>query len=186
MAALTEFNPEAHGMRVAGEIRRKPRSPSARKAPKPPFADAVWWSFEQGKPLEVTVKTSGAADTVRALKRAARYDEREHKGTEVRVQISVDAALDNDGQPRKGWSVVKFLGHEPFILGRRVTMERLKADQPEPAPPAPAGHRRRTVARTRGQHAKTALPHPVDGPVITPGDPSFLLTRGKLGSSRFT
>ena len=109
MQTLKEFNPEAHGLRVAGTpITRKPRTPSSKSAPKPKYADAVWFSFTEGKPLEVSVPVARVEDTIRQLKQAARYLDRSHKPkAEVRVQISVEPELDTDGQPvkrRSRWS----------------------------------------------------------------------------------
>ena len=178
MQTLKEFNPEAHGLRVAGTpITRKPRTPSAKSAPKPKYADAVWFSFTEGKPLEVSVPVARVEDTIRQLKQAARYLDRTHKPkTEVRVQISVEPELDTDGQPVKpAKSLVKFLGHEPFLLGRRVSKERL-SPAPEPVQPnTPAhGRRKRTVAATTvGRHVKTALRCAVVRAVITPEAPGF-------------
>lgn len=175
MQTLTEFNPEAHGMRVTTPIERKQRTPSSRTAPKPKYANAVWWSFQNGKPLEVEVRVAVVADTVRALKQAARYLERTHKDDEVRVQISVEPAMEADGDklvPKKGYSLVKFLGHEPFLLGRRIAKVALDTAAAEPEAPAkPASHRRRTPSATRASHRRTALRRALARPVITPRSP---------------
>lgn len=146
MPTITEFNPAEAGLRVAQTpIQRRKRRPSAKAKDKPPFADAVWFSFENGKPLETEVPTRAVEDTVRALKRAARFLDRS-KDFEVRVQIGVEAVMGDDGQPVKpARSTVKFLGHEPFRLGRRVAKE--NAEALASARPVPA--RRRTVAATR-------------------------------------
>ena len=109
MQTLKEFNPEAHGLRVAGTpITRKPRTPSAKSAPKPKYADAVWFSFTEGKPLEVSVPVARVEDTIRQLKQAARYLDRTHgPKTEVRVQISVEPSWTltaSPSSPRSRWS----------------------------------------------------------------------------------
>lgn len=179
----TEFNPAAHGLRVADEpIRRKPRSPNSRATPKPQYADAVWYSFQHGTPLEISVRVPAAADTVRKLKRAARYLERVHsaqgKKVEVRVQISVEADPD-PGKPNH--SLVKFLGHEPWLLGRRISMEKghlgaTEAYKLADLPPEGGQHRKRSVSGVRGTHRKTALRpvrRPVVRAVITPHTPQF-------------
>jgi hypothetical protein len=195
MATITEFKPEAHGLRVASTpITRKPRRPSTKPAPKPQYADAVWYSFtkstpEQPVPLEVSVRVASVEDTIRKLKTAARYLERTHskpgRKVEVRVQISVEPELGTDGQPVKpAKSLVKFLGHEPFMLGRRVSKERVMGVQEEAAlDQVPARHRKRTVAGTRGGHRRTALPRAVAGSVITPDEPQFS-RRGRTGARR--
>ena len=177
MQTLKEFIPEAHGLRVTTPLTRKPRSPSAKQAPKPKYADAVWFSFTEGKPLEVSVPVARVEDTIRQLKQASRYLDRTHKPkTEVRVQISVEPELDTDGQPVKpAKSLVKFLGHEPFLLGRRIAKERLDSGPDAVAVPSGGSHRRRTVAGAR--HAKTALRCAVVRAVITPEAPSFPLMR---------
>lgn len=177
MGTLTGFDPEAAGFRVATPIRRRKRRASTKPAPKPQYADAVLYSFQNGTPLEVSVRTSAVEDTVRRLKRAARYQERT-TGFEVRVQISVEAYTDEDiaaDQKLKNKSRVKFLGHEPWLLGRRISKaraEELGATEPEAPAPAPARHRR-TVAGTRARHAKTALQHAMVWPVITAGEPPY-------------
>jgi hypothetical protein len=173
MGTLTAFDPQSAGFRVATPIHRKPRRASARATPKPQYADAVWYSFQNGIPLEVSVRTTSVEDTVRRLKRAARYLERTH-GDEVRVQISVEAYSDeevaaDDKLAKK--SRVKFLGHRPFMLGRRISKARAEELGAEPeAPAAPARHRR-TVAGTRSKHAATALRPAVVRAVITAGKP---------------
>ena len=178
---LEEFVPTAHGVRVADTpITRKQRTPSSRKTPRPKYANAVWWSFQAGKPLEVEVRVKDAADTVRALKQAARYLDRTRKDDEVRVQISVEPAMEAEGDtlvPKKGYSLVKFLGHEPFLLGRRIAKEALDKADAEPESAAPASHRRRTPAATRASHRKTALRRGVARPVITPHSPRMLSFR---------
>ena len=208
MQTLKEFNPAAHGLRVASTpITRKPRTPSSKSAPKPKYADAVWFSFQQAEPLELEVRLASVEDTIRKLKQAARYLDRTHgPKTEVRVQISVEPVLEpllkdgeivygDDGKivmvpvkPAK--SVVKFLGHAPYLLGRRVSMA---AATGGPAPDedgrpdlrhvakqeypelAPGQHRKRTVAGTSGGHRKSALRRAVVRAVITAEAPSFPL-----------
>jgi len=157
---LTTFDPAKAGFRVAETpITRKPRTPSAKPGPKPKYADEVWFSYENGHALEAVVSPRSAADTVRRLKAAARYLER-NKGVEVRVQISVepemaDGPADGDGKPTKvptGKSVVKFLGHEPWALGRRVAKlasENGHGSQPDPGPAPEPARTRRTVAVRR-------------------------------------
>ena len=193
---LEKFDPTAHGMRVATPIERKQRTPSSRTAPKPKYANAVWWSFQNGKPLEVEVRVAVAADTVRALKQAARYLERTHKDDEVRVQISVEPAMEVDPSgatevvngavvpkmvPKKGYSLVKFLGHEPFLLGRRIAKVALDTAAADEAPAKPATHRRRTPAATRASHRKTALRRALARPVITPRSPRLARVSGDGG-----
>lgn len=170
MANTQTFNPEAAGFRVASEpIKRKPRTPSSRKQPRPQYADAVWYSFQHGHPLEVTVPVRAVADTIRKLKAAARYLERT-EGKEVRVQAAAEPLLDEDGQPVKpAQSVVKFLGHEPWVLGRRVAKV---AAEPEPPAPAVSGRHRRTVAGYREPaHRKASLRGSLVGSVITTVEP---------------
>lgn len=196
MAQTQTFDPARAGFRVAsGPITRKPRRPSDKPAPRPQYANAVWWSFTHGEPLEVTVSTRAVEDTVRALKRAARYLERtestQGKKAEVRVQISVeqmvDAATGELAKPAK--SVVKFLGHEPFLLGRRIA--KVEADAREAG--AEAGEQmaadvlaarrpkhRRTVAGTRAT-VKASLPDPVVRAVITRRSPCFPERTGSRG-----
>jgi hypothetical protein len=127
----------------------------------------VWYSFNQGQPLEVSVPVRAAEDTVRQLKRAARYLERTH-GKEVRVQIAVEP----DTSPeKKNHSLVKFLGHEPWLLGRRIAKEAAQAPEgaTESAPAAKGAHRRRTVAGTRStsHRAKASLRGALVWTVIT-------------------
>lgn len=221
MGTLTSFDPAKAGFRVAGPIRRKPRTPSTKAAPKPQYADAVWYSFQQGTPLEAKVRTGAVEDTVRRLKRAARYLERTHK-VEVRVQISVEPVTEQakdaegnllfeGGEPvmvpvKPARSLVKFLGHEPYMLGRRISQARAQelagsgvvvAEQevtvnstdllgrPNDVTVTDRPKHRRTVAGTRAQHAKSALQHALVWPVITAGeslipvvrDSSFFLVR---------
>jgi hypothetical protein len=191
MGTLTGFDPVSAGFRVATPIRRRKRRPSSRATPKPQYADAVLYSFQQGTPLEVSVRTSAVEDTVRKLKRAARYQERT-TGREVRVQISVEPVMvqatgangqpevDGKGDPvmvlaKPAKSTVKFLGHEPWMLGRRISKaraEELGAAEPDaPAPAAVPGQHRRTVAETRPRHARTALHHAMVRAVITTDRP---------------
>lgn len=163
-STVTDFDPTSAGLRVADSpITRKPRRPSSKPGPKPQYADAVWFSFQKGHPLEATVSPRSVEDTIRRLKAAARYLERVNDGVEVRVQISVEPEM-ADGQPTKK-SVVKFLGHEPWVLGRRVAKVAAgngaqAADAREPAPPPRAASPpRRTVAvrrsaRGRGHRAR--------------------------------
>jgi hypothetical protein len=155
---LTTFDPQAAGLRVAATpITRKPRTPSAKPGPKPKYADAVWFSFTKGHALEAVVAPRSVQETIRKLKAAARYLERTHSTddskVEVRVQISVEPELGGeDGRTPTGKSVVKFLGHEPWALGRRVAKlatENGHAAEPA-AEPGPAPERpRRTVAARR-------------------------------------
>lgn len=188
MSTLTDFNPAAHGLRVADTpITRKPRRPSSKRTPRPQYANAVWWSFQNGDPLEAVVPTRSVEDTVRKLKAAARYLERTEskpgKPAEVRVQISVEPAPDEDGKPKR--SVVKFLGHKPFLLGRRVAKVASDAFAPEAAPAAPEpaqpakGAHRRTTAGTRStashRKPKASLPGAVARAVITQTRPPQLI-----------
>lgn len=181
MATATNYDPVKAGFRVADPIKRKPRSAPSKPQPKPRYADSVWWSFSEGQPLEVTVPTRSVDDTVRLLKRSARYLER-HRKVEVRVQISVEPVLDPEtNEPVKpAKSVVKFLGHKPWLLGRRIAKEASEAPEvPQPPAPAPvpapreAGQHRRRVAGTRPgpAHAKSALHRALVGSVITPTRP---------------
>lgn len=153
---LTEFDPAKAGFRMADTpITRKARTPSAKPGPKPKYADAVWFSYQRGHALEAVVSPRSVAETIRKLKAAARYLERTHDDVEVRVQISVEPELadgpaGDDGKPVQvptGKSVVKFLGHEPWALGRRVA--KLAGEnghaEPDPEPERP----RRTVAAHR-------------------------------------
>lgn len=172
MASTQTFDPARAGLRIAETpIARKPRRPSTRKIPRPRYANAVWYSFQQGHALEATVPVRAVDDTIRQLKTAARYLDRTEK-PEVRVQISVEPELDADGKPTKR-SVVKFLGHEPFLLGRRVSKVAAE-DTGKPAEPQAGPRHRRTVAGTRqSAHArsKASLPRPVVGSVITSPQP---------------
>lgn len=175
MGTLTEAS-LGSGIRVAATpIRRKKRRSSSRATPKPQYADAVWYSFQNGAPLEVPVRPTAVADTVRKLKRAARYLERTH-GDEVRVQISVEEFTPEElaiDPKLANKSKVKFLGHAPFMLGRRISQARAADLGAEPEAPVPAAPRhRRTVAATRGSHAKTALQHAVVRAVITADNPA--------------
>lgn len=190
MATVTGFNPAAAGFRVSeGPIRRKARTPSTKPQPKPRYADAVWYSFDQDHPLEAVVPTRSVEDTVRALKRAARYLERTN-GVEVRVQIGVEPVLDAEtGEPAKpAKSTVKFLGHKPWLLGRRISKTVAEAREAGAqaaediiAARAPGAHRRRTTASTRGQHARASLPQPVVRAVITRPRPPYPPARGGAG-----
>jgi hypothetical protein len=172
-----QFDPAAAGFRVStGPIMRRKRRASAKPQPKPQYADAVWYSFENDHPLEVVVPVRSVEDTVRRLKRAARYLERTHstqaKKVEVRVQIGIEPLLGEDGQPVKpAQSTVKFLGHEPWMLGRRIAKE---AASPTDTP-RPAGHRR-TTAATRSSQPKASLPDALVWAVITQQQPSFPVT----------
>lgn len=173
--ALETFDPATEGLRVSKDpIRRKQRRPSSKPAPRPNYANAVWYSFQHDHPLEAIVPVRAVEDTVRALKRAARYLERTESKpgskVEVRVQISVEPLDDEPGKPRR--SVVKFLGHKPWMLGRRVSKEDLSA---EPEAPARARHRR-TTAGTREGYRQTALCRPVVRAVITPLRPLHPIT----------
>jgi hypothetical protein len=193
---ITEFNPAQAGFRVAeGPIKRKPRRASAKPQPKPQYADAVWYSFQHQHPLEVTVPVRAVEDTVRKLKRAARYLERTHsskdKPVEVRVQIGVEPLLDDSEQPVKpAQSVVKFLGHEPWLLGRRIAKVEGEAREAgaEAAQDIIAARpkHRRTTASQRGAHARRAsLRRSLVRAVITPHDPSFPVPPGRWGRGVF-
>jgi hypothetical protein len=195
MQTLNQFDPVAAGFRVSdGPIARKPRTPSSKPAPKPQYADAVWYSFQNDHPLEVTVSVRSVEDTVRKLKRAARYLERTH-GKEVRVQIGVEPLLDEQSQPVKpAQSVVKFLGHAPWLLGRRIA--KVESDAREAGAEAaadviaarPAARHRRTTAATRpagGRHTKASLPDALVWAVITQRQPSFPVTNRVRGLSCF-
>lgn len=188
MATATNYDPAKAGFRVSAEpIRRKPRQPSSRPQPKPRYADSVWWSFENGTPLEVTVPTRAVDDTVRLLKRSARYLER-NREVEVRVQISVEPVLDGEGQPVKpAKSTVKFLGHKPWLLGRRIAKEAAEAPEvpqpPELPGPSPVAQHRRTVAGTRpAQHRKASLPDAMVRAVITRPRPRCPVSTRESGS----
>lgn len=192
----TTFNPEAAGFRVATTpIVRKPRTPSPRPQPKPQYTDSVWWSFEHGQPLEVEVSTRAVEDTVRKLKRAARYLDRTRK-PEVRVQISVEPVLDPVTKElvKPAKSVVKFLGHAPWALGRRVA--KMEADAraagqeageqaaEDAKAPVPAPRHRRTTAGTRSTAAhrrKASLPGALVWAVISPQQPSFPVSTRERG-----
>lgn len=178
MAATQTFDPVPAGFRLSDEsIKRKPRRASDKPQPKPKYADSVWWSFNNDRPLEVEVPTRSVEDTVRALKRAARYLERTKK-VEVRVQIGVEPMLDEAKEPVKpAKSVVKFLGHKPWMLGRRIAKEAVEEARP-PAPGRPAGQHRRTTAATRAQHAKASLHHAMVRAVITRARPPSRVERG--------
>lgn len=184
MADTKTFDPAAAGFRVATPITRKPRRPSTRKVPRPQYADAVWYSFQHNHPLEVTVPVRAAEDTIRKLKAAARFLERT-ENAEVRVQISVEPALDESGEPVKPpKSVVKFLGHEPWLLGRRVAKEAAEAaDTPGVPAPRPAARHRRTTAATRsGTTARRAsLRDPLVRAVITRLQPLHPVSAGMRG-----
>lgn len=181
---LTKFDPEAAGFRIAAApITRKPRTPSSKPAPKPQYADAVLYSYEHEHPLEVEVPVRSVEDTIRKLKAAARYLERhDAKHREFRVQVGVEPVLDDDGQPVKpARSTVKFLGHKPWVLGRRVAKVAAEEAAAEPAPReavpaprAPAGQHRRTVAGRRQpahRRVKASLQRALVGSVITATEP---------------
>lgn len=192
---LEQFDPVAAGFRVStGPIQRKKRRASTRPQPKPKYADAVWYSFEHDHPLEVSVPVRSVEDTVRQLKRAARYLERtkstQAKPVEVRVQISVEPDPD---PTKKNHSLVKFLGHKPWLLGRRIS--KVEADAREAGVQAaedviaarPAPRHRRTTAATRstaGHRAtgtKASLRDALVWPVISPQQPSFPVTTRERG-----
>lgn len=179
MTQTKEFNPADAGFRVPSDtaMHRKQRTPSAREAPKPKYADAVQYSFEHDHPLEVEVPVRSVEDAIRELKRAARYLDR-NTDKEVRVQVTVEPVMvEQDGNmvPAKpARSVLKFLGHKPYPLGRRIAKLAAVEDEPgqdeQPEVPAP---RKRTVAATRtggkskGSHRKASLRNPVVRAVIT-------------------
>lgn len=181
---LEQFDPVSAGFRVSeGPIQRKARRASTRAVPKPQYADAVWYSFEHEHPLEVSVPVRAVEDTVRKLKRAARYLERTQstKGSkvEVRVQIGVEP---DPANPKH--SLVKFLGHEPWLLGRRIAKEAATPAEPTDIPAQPARHRR-TTASTRsasGAHrAKASLPDALVWPVITGQQPLYPVSTREQG-----
>lgn len=189
MSTITEFDPAKAGFRVAdGPIERKPRTPSSRPQPEPKYAKAVWFSFSEStedepRPLEMEVPTRATADVVRQLKQAARYLQRT-KGVEVRVQIGVEPVMvqaKENGElvfekgkavmvPAKpAKSTVKFLGHPPWALGRRIAKLAAEAEPEQPAPATRPRHRR-TAAVTRGGHRKASLrPGPPLRAVISAG-----------------
>lgn len=153
MSHIQTFDPAAAGLRVAdGPIKRRARRPSSKKVPRPQYADAVWYSFSNGSPLEAVVPVRAVEDTIRKLKAAARFLERT-EGAEVRVQIGVEASKEDPKQ-----SVVKFLGHEPWLLGRRVAKAAADSDVAQIPPPrqGDAPRPRRSTAATRGQHTRQA------------------------------
>jgi hypothetical protein len=199
MANTQTFDPVASGFRLASApITRKPRRPSTKPQPKPQYADAVWYSFQHDHPLEAEVPVRAVEDTIRKLKQAARYLERTHstqaKKVEVRVQISVE---ESSVKPRH--SVVKFLGHKPWMLGRRVSKaeadareagveaaQDVSAARQDPVVPAPrqAGQHRRTVAGTRPSHRRrSALSCALVWAVITWLQPRFPVCPGMRGCS---
>lgn len=187
---LAQFDPAAAGFRVAtAPITRKPRTPSAKQQPRPQYADAVLYSFEQSHPLEVEVPVRSVEDTVRKLKAAARYLERhDARKREFRVQVSVEPVLGGDGQPAKpARSVVKFLGHPPWVLGRRVAKVEAEAREAgaqaaaDVAAARPGPRHRRTVAGRRApeHRARASLRGTLVGSVITAAKtPEFLWDRG--------
>lgn len=184
MADTQTFDPAAAGFRVAdGPIKRRARRPSAKRVVRPQYADAVWYSFENSHPLEATVPVRAVEDTIRKLKAAARFLERT-EGAEVRVQIGVEASSEDPKQ-----SVVKFLGHEPWLLGRRVAKAAADSDVAQVPPPrqGDAPRHRRSTAATRGQHTRLAsLPAPVVRAVITRLRPLHLVSMRGEGSQCFT
>lgn len=186
MADTQTFDPVRAGFRVAdGPIARKPRRPSSRPQPKPQYADSVWWSFNNDQPLEVSVPVRAVEDTVRKLKRAARYLERTKSTTGKKVEVRVQIGVETDPDKPKN-SVVKFLGHKPWALGRRVSKmeadareagadagEQAAADHLARQVPAQPRHRRTTAATraTTGRHTKASLRDALVWAVITPRQP---------------
>lgn len=172
-----KFDPAEAGFRVAtGPIQRRKRRPSTRPQPKPQYADAVWYSFENDHPLEVSVPVRSVEDTVRKLKRAARYLERTHSTPAKKVEVRVQIGVEPDPDPAKPkHSLVKFLGHEPWMLGRRIAKEAAT-----PTPARPMGHRR-TTAATRSSQTKASLPAALVWAVITQQQPSFPVTTRERG-----
>jgi hypothetical protein len=196
---LTTFNPEAAGFRLAGPITRKPRTPSSKPQPKPQYADAVLYSYEHKHPLEAEVPVRSVEDTVRKLKAAARYLERhDTKGREFRVQVSVEPVLGEDKQPVKpARSTVKFLGHAPWVLGRRVAKVEAEAREAgaeageqaaEDAVAARQPKHRRTVAGHRPashRRPKASLHGTLVGSVITATEPPLSHRQGRGGFGVF-
>jgi hypothetical protein len=203
MASTTEaFDPVKAGFRVAtGPIERKPRRPSNRPQPKPQYADSVWWSFNNDQPLEVSVPVRSVEDTVRKLKRAARYLERTKSTASRKIEVRVQIGVEPDPDKAKN-SVVKFLGHKPWALGRRIA--KIEADAREAGAeageqaaadalarvPAQAPRHRRTTAATRapgsGRHSRASLRDALVWSVITPQRPSFPVTTPVRGSLCFS
>jgi len=176
MADTQTFDPKAAGFRVATEpIRRKARTPSSRQQPRPQYADAVWYSFSHGDPLEVEVPVRAVEDTIRKLKAAARYLERT-EGKEVRVQAAAEPLLDpaTNEPVRPAKSVVKFLGHEPWVLGRRVAKveNEARAAGAQAAEDViaarPPKHRRTVAGHRQPAHRRASLRGALVGSVITP------------------
>ena len=190
--------------RSEGPITRKQRSAPSKPQPRPQYANAVEFSFREGSPLEVTVPTRSVADTVRALKRAARHlDRNRGTGPEVRVQISVEPVMvqqksdgvpvvDANGEPvmveaRPRRSVVKFLGHQPYMLGRRISKAQAEArsagaeaaaDVLAARRPGTGQHRRRAAVT----HAKASLRAALVRAVITRLRPWFPVSYLEPGS----
>lgn len=136
----TTFQPEIRP--AARPIERK-RRVQTRPAPKPQFADAVWKSFETGTEQDMLhVPADKYDDIVRSLKRAARYLDRT-RDVEVRVQVGKPEPETNHPDypelDHPGHVVVKFLGHRPRLLGRRIAKE-ATGDTDAPSP-----RRRRVV-----------------------------------------
>jgi hypothetical protein len=202
MAQTNTFDPVAAGFRVAsGPIERKPRRPSSKPQPKPQYADSVWWSFLNNKPLEVSVPLRSVEDTVRKLKRAARYLERTKSTASKKVEVRVQIGVEPDPDKPKN-SVVKFLGHEPWALGRRIAKmesdareagqeagEQAAAEVLADRVPAQGPRHRRTTAATRataGRHSKASLRDALVWAVISPQRPSFPVTTPVRGSLCFS
>lgn len=204
MASMTEaFDPVKAGFRVAtGPIERKPRTPSTKPQPKPQYADSVWWSFSNDQPLEVSVPVRSVEDTVRKLKRAARYLERTRSTASKKVEVRVQIGVEPDPDKPKN-SMVKFLGHEPWPLGRRIAKmesdareagqeagEQAAADALARVPEQGARHRR-TTAGTRattgsGRRSRASLRDALVWPVISPQRPQFPVRPRELGSLCFS
>lgn len=203
MADTQTYDPVAAGFRVAsGPIARKPRTPSSRPQPKPQYADSVWWSFSNDQPLEVSVPVRSVEDTVRKLKRAARYLERTKSTASKKVEVRVQIGVEPDPDKPKN-STVKFLGHGPWALGRRIA--KIEADAREAGTeageqaaahvladqvPSQAPRHRRTTAGTRavpapGRRSRASLPDALVWAVISQQQPSFPVSTRERGLLRF-
>lgn len=113
--------------------RRKP--PAVRKDPKPQYADAVWHSFTTGEWLSVSHQPAdpadGYAEVKRKLNKAARWCERHHDA-EVRVEVPPAGVLRETEPGHEDHVIIRFRGHPPKMLGRRLTRARQESGQDEP------------------------------------------------------